>query len=93
MEDYVDLYVELCSDGKLLAFDRDRALSTYFTDLVSWSKLIEIYNCTQMDSKQRKGRGVLNIKHVKYYFKNTQTGDLLEIPPEHIRLLMTVILH
>lgn len=91
MPEFIDLYVELCSDGSLLAYNKDHVLSSVFTDLSSWSKLHSIYECTQWSSEKRKGKGELNIKYVNYYFKNNQTGDLLPIPKEHIPLILRTV--
>lgn len=91
-EELTHLYVELCSDGTLLAFYPDKSLNRTFTDLLSWSKLKQIYALTTLSSAKRKGIDrELNIKYVKYYFKNTQTNESIEIPPEHIKAIATNI--
>ena len=82
----IDLYVELCSDGSLMAYDKNKSINSLFTGLDSWSKLKLIYECTIKTSAERKGKSKeqYNIKYVKYYFKNTQTNEIVEIPKEHI---------
>lgn len=87
-EELVHLYVELCSDGTLLSYYPDKSLNRTFTDLLGWGKLKQIYALTTLTSGQRKGIDrELNIKYVKYYFKNTQTNESIEIPPEHIKAI------
>lgn len=90
-DNLIHLYVELCSDGTLLAYDSARSLKPLFSDFHGWNSLKTIYDCTQMTSEERKGKGEYNIKYVKYYFKNTQTGDVLEIPKEHIQGILYAI--
>jgi hypothetical protein len=83
--EYIHLYVEICSDGTLMAYDSDRKLNRLFTDVISWHKLDEIYKLSKLPSNKRKGLDrEFNIKYIKYYFKNTKTGDIMEIPEEHI---------
>lgn len=85
-EELVHLYVELCSDGTLIAYNKDKSLSRTFTDLISWGKLKYIYALSTLNSEQRRGIDrELNIKYIKYYFKNTQTNEKIEIPSEHIK--------
>ena len=87
-EELIHLYVELCSDGTLLAYYPDKSLNRTFTDLLGWGKLKQIHALTTLTSGQRKGIDrELNIKYVKYYFKNTQTNESIEIPSEHIRAI------
>ena len=91
-EELVHLYVELCSDGTLLAYNPDKSLNRTFTDLLSWNKLKQIYALTTLSSQQRKGIDrELNIKYVKYSFKNTQTNESIEIPSTHIKSIVTNI--
>lgn len=87
-EELVHLYVELCSDGTLMSYNKDKSLNRTFTDLLSWSKIKQIYALTTLSSSQRKGIDrELNIKYVKYYFKNTQTNETVEIPDTHIKAI------
>lgn len=91
-EELIHLYVELCSDGTLLAYNPDKSLNRTFTDLLSWAKLKQIYTLTTLSSSKRKGMDRdLNIKYVKYHFKNTQNNEMIEIPPEHIKSIATNI--
>ena len=91
-EELIHLHVELCSDGTLLAYNPDRDLNRTFTDLVSWSRLKDIYQFTQLPSAKRKGiDSEFNIKYVKYYFKNTQNNEIIEIPSEHIKNIVSNI--
>ena len=90
--DIIHLFVELCSDGTMLSYNKDRTLNRTFTDLTSWSKLSTVYNLSQLTSDKRKGiDSELNIKYVQYTFKNTKTGMYIEIPPEHIKNIISNI--
>ena len=89
-EEIVDLYVYLCSDGTLMAYDKDKILNITFSDFISWSRLKEIRAFTMLPSAKRKGLDKqFNIKYVKYYFKNTKTNEVIEIPSEHVRNIVT----
>lgn len=89
MAEVVDLYVELCSDGSLLAYDKNHSINILFTDLVSWSKLHTIYELSTLPSAKRKGLSLeRNIKYVRYMFKDSVSGNGLEIEPSQIPLLL-----
>ena len=89
MADTIDLYVELCSDGSLLAYDKNHSINTMFTDLVSWGKLHHIYELSTLPSAKRKGISLeRNIKYVRYMFKNSVSGQMLEIEPSQVPLLL-----
>lgn len=89
MAETIDLYVELCSDGSLLAYDKNHSINTLFTDLMSWGKLHYIYELATMPSSKRKGLSMeRNIKYVRYMFKDSVSGNTLEIEPSQIQLLL-----
>jgi len=85
-DELVHLYVYLCSDGTLMSYNGDKTLNTTFSDFVSWGRLKEIHAFSTLPSSKRKGLDKeFNIKYVKYYFKNTQSDVIVEIPMEHIK--------
>lgn len=87
-EQVVHLYVELCTDGSLLAYNKDKMLDATLTSLHSWNKLHLIYSISKMEAKDKKAKGLPSVKYVNYYFRNVKSGEVLEIPEEHIEQLL-----
>ena len=90
--DIIDLIVYICSDGTIMAYNKDNTLNSLFTDLHSWSILHKIYRLNITSSKSRKGMPKdENIKYVNYYFKDTSTGQTIVIPISHVAKMLQSI--
>ena len=90
--DLIDLIVYICSDGTIMAYNKDGTLNNLFTDLHSWSMLHKIYKLNIKSSKDRKGMNKdENIKYVNYYFKETSTGQSISIPLSHVAKMLQSI--
>ena len=88
----IDLSVHICSDGTIMAYNRDGTMNTLYTDTISYRTLKRIYKASQLDNSSRKStHQALQIKHIKYYFRNTATGVNLEIPSSHIPNIISCI--
>ena len=88
----LDLSVFICSDGTLMSYDKNGMMNTLFTDLNSYRLLKRIYKLSTMDNNDRKNnQKELQIKHVKYYFRNTASGQNMEIPASHIPNIVSCI--
>lgn len=88
-EEIIDLTVYICSDGTVLSYNKNDTLNILFTDLTSWSVLHKIYTISILPIKGRKGvKKEENVRYVKFYFKNTKTNEVVEIPREHIKTII-----
>ena len=88
----VDLKVYICSDGTIMAYNRDGTINTLYTDTISYRTLKRIYKASKLDNSARKSTNqALQIKHIKYYFKNTATGENMEIPDSHIPNIISCV--
>ena len=81
----LDLRVYICSDGTIMSYNADGTLNTLFTDTISYRILKKIYKLSQQENSDRKKNPrEIQIKHVKYYFRNTSTDMSIEIPDTHV---------
>lgn len=88
----LDLSVYICSDGTIMAYNKDGTINTLFTDTISYRTLKRIYKASKLDNTTRKStHQALQIKHIKYYFRNTATGQNMEIPESHIPNIISCI--
>lgn len=92
MLELVDLKVYICSDGTIMAYNRDGTINTLYTDTICYRTLKRIYKASNLDNIARKQtNNALQIKHIKYYFRNTATGENMEIPNSHIPNIISCI--
>jgi hypothetical protein len=81
----LDLSVYICSDGTIMSYNADGTLNTLFTDTISYRILKKIYKLSQLENSDRKKNPrEIQIKYVKYYFKNTATDMSIQIPSSHV---------
>lgn len=81
----LDLSVYICSDGTIMSYNQDGTLNTLFTDTISYRILRKIYKLSKQDNVDRKKNPKeVQIKYVRYYFKNTATTMSMEIPASHV---------
>ena len=80
-----DLSVYICSDGTILSYNKDGSMNGLFTDTISYRILKKIYKLSTLENSVRKiNQSELQIKNVRYYFRNTFSGQNMEIPSSHI---------
>jgi len=92
LPEQLDLSVYICSDGTIMAYNKDGTINTLFTDTISYRTLKRIYKISNFDNSTRKQtHSELQIKHIKYYFRNTLTGENMEIPVSHIPNIISCI--
>ena len=87
-----DLHVFIGSDGTIMAYNGDGTLNTLFTDTVSYRILRKIYKLHTAETKIKKDiPSNLKLHSVKYFFRNTLTGEQIEIPVSHIANMITCL--
>jgi len=92
LNELIDLNVYICSDGTIMAYNKDGTINTLFTDTVSYRTLKRIYKASTLENVERKAtHKEIQIKHIKYYFRNTSTGENMEIPSSHIPNIISCI--
>lgn len=92
LPEQLDLSVYICSDGTIMAYNKDGTINTLYTDTICYRTLKRIYKASNLDNTARKQtHSELQIKHIKYYFRNTLTGENLLIPNSHIPNIISCI--
>jgi len=92
LNEQLDLLVYICSDGTIMAYNKDGTINTLYTDTICYRTLKRIYKASKLDNSDRKStHKELQVKHIKYYFRNTLTGENMEIPESHIPNIISCI--